>query len=142
MSTGREEKSMILVHVAVEPHNVPKFLAAFHTCFQECKKEPELERFEVFDTPANEGEFYWIETWRGDREWFSNVSRTYQEDITSYRLLWENLHQPLLKQNLTFFKVQMNRSYYGPYLAETQPLWIKPRKYKSQHDSLFIQESN
>lgn len=89
MSIGPEEKTMILVHVAVEPHNIPKFLAAFQTCFQECKKEPELERFEVFDIPTDEGEFYWIETWRGDRGWFSNVSRTYLEDITLYRLFWK-----------------------------------------------------
>jgi quinol monooxygenase YgiN len=73
MSTGQEEKTTILVHVTVKPEDIPKFLEAFHTCFQECKNEPELERFEVFGLSANEGEFYWIETWRGDKEWFCNV---------------------------------------------------------------------
>lgn len=70
---------MILVSVAVEPHNIPKFLAAFHTCFENCKKEPELERFEVFDMPADKGEFCWVETWRGNKEWFLTVSELWHK---------------------------------------------------------------
>lgn len=74
MSSNPEERTMFIVRVAVEPHNIPKFLEAFQDCFEHCIKEPECERFEAFGVPSREGEFFWIETWKGSRDWFMQVS--------------------------------------------------------------------
>lgn len=83
---------MILVHVSVEPRDIPKFLAAFRTCFEECKKEPELERFEVFDISAEKGEFCWIETWRGDQDWFCNVREFWHRRYHSHPFFANNVY--------------------------------------------------
>jgi len=67
---------MILVSVSIDPKNVQTFLEAFYECVEKCKKEPECERFEVFNVSSEEGTFRWVETWKGNREWFVNVSES------------------------------------------------------------------
>jgi len=76
MSTEAGKRTMILVSVSIDPKRVQSFLEAFYECVEKCKKEPECERFEVFNVPSEDGVFRWVETWKGDQEWFSNVSKS------------------------------------------------------------------
>ena len=76
MSTDLGNKTMILVSVSIDPKDVQIFLEAFYECVENCKKEPECERFEVFNVSSEEGVFRWVETWKENREWFANVSES------------------------------------------------------------------
>jgi hypothetical protein len=67
----------ILVTISVAPENVPVFLEALHECVNNCVKEPECERFEVFQS-STEGTFYLVETWRESKDWLIQVRLTIQ----------------------------------------------------------------
>jgi hypothetical protein len=54
-------------------HSHPTVLAALKPAYEAVIAEPENTFFEVFQNPANAGEFRFVEHWNASVEWFMNV---------------------------------------------------------------------
>ncbi|KAL4804407.1 hypothetical protein BDV18DRAFT_30877 [Aspergillus unguis] len=76
----------------VSPEDVPKFLAAFVSVYDQVIAEPECTFFEVYQSPDDPGTISWVENWSESQEWLleNQVEKPYYNgyrEITSSLLL-------------------------------------------------------
>ncbi|KAJ5786753.1 uncharacterized protein N7503_011965 [Penicillium pulvis] len=103
------------VKIYIDPSNVEKFLEHFKPVYDAVVKEPECRFFELHQDPANPGTLTWVENWHV-------LSSSFQGN-----------HANNISRNTTtqwFMENQMTKAYYEPYLAATEPMFVKPREFK------------
>jgi len=77
-STSRPRMQMLVrrtVYTSHFTHSLSPVLAALKPAYEGVIGEPENTFFEVFQNPANPGEFRFVEHWNASVEWFMNVCR-------------------------------------------------------------------
>ena len=102
---------MVDIHVA--PENVDTFLEGLKISYDGVAAEPECILYDLFVDKEDLGHLRIVEVCNASYDWMQDVRQSKKlPDV------------PCVDES----QVQLEKSYYGPYLEKTTPLWTAPRK--------------